>query len=409
MAENGETKEQSDELYVLDTTHPGAQEYLRQTYSTLVKDWGIRYIKLDFMEDSAVEGFYHRPNTTALEAQRTGLQIIRETVGEDVLLDKDGGPMLNPVGIVDFGRTSVDTGHTFAASKEAAPGIAARYYMNRNFYVSDPDAFTVSRQFLQEQKWHGGGAPLTVDEAKVSIALAAVSGGIFEVGDDLPTLFLDTDRMALVQDRDLLMMARYGHAARPLDLMTYSSEDTMPSTFLLRESGRQAILTVFNWTDKRRQHRFLLSDLGLHLAGHVQIFDVFESNKAISENHGSIAMDMAPHSVQMIKIIDTSVSATAPVVRAHVRSTTEVGKATDFSAQADPERTPALAYRWEFGDGTSAESASVAHTYTHAGSFAVHLTVDGIDGKAFNQTFAIAVGGEIEPRFTPGRNRRFAQ
>src|SRR5579872_6150109 len=86
-----------DPLFVLDCTNPGAQEYLRKTYTTLAKNWGIRYIKLDFMDDSAIEGFYHKPNTTALEAQRIGLQIIREAVGEDVLLDKDGSPMLNPV------------------------------------------------------------------------------------------------------------------------------------------------------------------------------------------------------------------------------------------------------------------------------------------------------------------------
>ena len=72
-----------------------------------------------------------------------------------MLLDKDGSPMLNPVGIVDTGRISCDTGHSFEASRNAAPGIAARYYMNRNFFVSDPDAFTVSRQIVGESQNHG--------------------------------------------------------------------------------------------------------------------------------------------------------------------------------------------------------------------------------------------------------------
>ena len=61
-----------DTLYALDTTHPGAQEYLRQTYKTLVREWGVRFIKLDFMDTTAIEGYYYRPNTTALEAQRMG-------------------------------------------------------------------------------------------------------------------------------------------------------------------------------------------------------------------------------------------------------------------------------------------------------------------------------------------------
>jgi len=133
---------------VIGATNPKAQQYLRKTYSTLVSEWNIGYIKLDFMEDTAVEGFW--PNTTALEVQRIGLQIIRQAVGEQVLLDKDGSPMLNAVGIVDTGRISLDTGHTFKATKDAGSGIAARYYMNRNFFVCDPDAFCVSTQIVTD-------------------------------------------------------------------------------------------------------------------------------------------------------------------------------------------------------------------------------------------------------------------
>ena len=207
---------EGERLFVLDVTHPDAQEYLRQTYRTLSREWGARYIKLDFMDNTAIEGYYHRPNTTALEAQRIGLEIIRKAVGEDVLLDKDGSPMLNPVGLVDEGRISQDTGHAFLRSKEAEPGIAARYYMHRNFFIDDPDAFTVSRQLLEERTIR---APLTLNEAEVSIALAAVSGGMFEIGDDLAILGKDPERLALVKNPDLLAMARLGRAgAITLDL-----------------------------------------------------------------------------------------------------------------------------------------------------------------------------------------------
>jgi alpha-galactosidase len=74
-----------------------------------------------------------------LEAQRIGMKIVREAVGESVLLDKDGSPMLNPLGIIDYGRISVDTCHSFRASKEAGSGIAARYYMHRIWFVNLPN------------------------------------------------------------------------------------------------------------------------------------------------------------------------------------------------------------------------------------------------------------------------------
>ena len=244
---------EGERLFVLDVTHPDAQEYLRQTYHTLVREWGARYIKLDFMDNTAIEGYYHRPNTTALEAQRIGLEIIRKAVGEDVLLDKDGSPMLNPVGLVDEGRTSQDTGHAFLRSKEAAPGIAARYYMHRNFFIADPDAFTVSRQLLEERTIQ---APLALNEAQVSITLAAISGGMYEIGDDLPTLGSDPERLALVTNPDLLAMARLGRAALPLDLLTYAEKDEQPSVFLLHQDQRQSMLAVFNWTEHPASHSF---------------------------------------------------------------------------------------------------------------------------------------------------------
>ena len=390
-----------DALYILDTTNPDAQNYLRQTYVTLTRDWGIRYIKLDFMEDSAIEGRYFRPHTTALEAQRIGLQIIREAVGNDVILDKDGSPMLNPVGIVDCGRTSQDTGHTFEASRDAATGIAARYYMNRNFFVSDPDAFTVSRQTVAEQEWHGGKRPLTLDEARVSIALAAISGGMFEIGDDLPTLFLDPDRMALVQNQVLIDIARYGHASVPVDLMTYVPEEELPSIFILHESKRQAILTVFNWTEKERQQSLQFSDLGLPRNGRIQVSDVLADQTAIRQNPESVAITLAPRSARMLKIIDLSIPAAAPNVIGQVPEHAAVGQPVRFSATQGQDGPPALADHWNFGDGTSTSGDAVEHTFTHPGAFTVRLTAEGLEGIPFDQAYQISVTGGLDTRFNP--------
>jgi alpha-galactosidase len=399
-----------DPLYVLDCTNPGAQEYLHKTYTTLTKVWGIRYIKLDFMDDSAIEGFYYQPNTSALEAQRIGLQIIREAVGDDVLLDKDGSPMLNPVGIVDMGRISVDTGHTFQASREAAPGIAARYYMNRNFYVADPDAFTVSGQTIGDQEWHGGKHPLSLGEAKVSIALAAISGGMYEIGDDLPTLGTDPERVALLKNEDLLNMVRLGRASLPLDLMSYEPEDAMPSIFLLKESKRQAIFTVFNWTEKQTDHRFhLLRDLGLHGQGHTQVFDVFNATTPLESEGDTIALQLPAHSVKVLKILDTSVAPTAPDVRLHFPHTGDAGNALSFSADADPAGVPVLAYRWDFGDGTSADGATVTHTYTRSGDFRVQLLANGLDRVPFLKSSSIRITGKIDTGFFPSRKQRLQQ
>jgi alpha-galactosidase len=354
----GYVTDHTEPVYVLDTTNPGAQQYLRQTYRTLVQDWGVRFI-LDFMDDSAVEGHYYRPATTALEAQRMGLQIIREAVGNDIVLDKDGSPMLNPVGIVDAGRISEDTGHRFDASKTSAPGIAARYYMNRTFFISDPDAFTVSREVLPRGNGHGQ-EPATLQEAQVSIALAAISGGMYEIGDDLPTLGLDPDRVALVRNLDLLNMVRTGRASRPVDLMSYSVKDQMPSIFFLQEDKHQSILTLFNWTEQGRSHTIQFSDLGLPANGKYHAYDVLENGASVPLSERTIAIEnQPPHSVRIIKIVNDLAPTGAPSITGSVPASAVWGENIALSAQADEAGVPAVRYRWEFGDGTEADGMSV--------------------------------------------------
>jgi len=380
----------SEKVFALDCTNPVAQEFLRQTYRTLAREWQVKYIKLDFMDTTAVEGYFYRPHTTALENIRIGLQVIRDAVGNDVLLDKDGGPMLTPVGIVDHGRVSQDTGHTFERSREAGPGIAARYYMHRNFFINDPDAFTVSRQVIEERKIQ---APLTLNEAEASIALSAVSGGMYEIGDDLPTLGADPDRVALVTNPDLLRIAKLGRAAIPIDLLNYRAQDEQPSVFLLHEDARQSVLAVFNWTEKPNSHRLSFADLKL-AAGHNYHFeDIFNSHRQVSAGGDAITLEQPAHSVRMIKIIDAAVPVAAPSVSIEAADHSKIDENVKFASKVDPNGVPALSYRWDFGDGTTEQGRRVVHCYTKSGSYTVRLTVEGVDGVPAEKQMSISVQG----------------
>jgi alpha-galactosidase len=400
--------QKSDVLYALDTTHPEAQAYMRDTYRKLVREWGVRFIKLDFMDTTAIEGYYHRPNTTALEAQRIGLQVIRDAVGDEVILDKDGSPMLNPVGLVDTGRISADTGHSFERTRNAASGIAARFYMQRNFFVNDPDAFNVTATHLMERA--NEKSSISLGAAQASIALSAVSGGMYEIGDDMLVLGSEKDRLALVENRELLNIAKVGQASTPLDLMTYQPEDEQPSIFFLRESPRQAILTIFNWTNTARSHTLTLANLGLP-AGHTfAATDVLNQDETVALEDGAVRIENQPaQSVRVIKLIDTSVAAAAPTVTARVPTAASAGESITFSAQADAGGVPAVAYHWDFGDGTSADSPKVSHAYTHAGDFTIHLTVDGVDGAPANKSFSVKVTGNLKAHSTLTDNRRFVE
>lgn len=401
----GSVVDGKDALYIIDTTNPGAQEFLSRTYRTLVREWGIHYIKLDFMDDSAIEGYYYRPHTTAMEAQRIGLQIIRDAVGNDVYLDKDGSVMLNPVGYVDYGRISQDTGHSFEASRDAAAGIAARYYMNRNFFVSDPDAFTVSTQRITDQTWHEGREPLTLNEAEVSMALAAVSGGMLEIGDNLPSLQTSPDRVALIENRDLIDMVRLGKAAVPEDLMSYADSDRQPSIFFLQESPRQSILAVFNWTEHATRHAISLASLGLSAGGTYRVSDALHPQRPAPFSAGAFSVDLLPRSVRLLRIIDERHPAVPPRLAIECPKASASGQSVECVATTQGGQ-PVLTYRWDFGDGTSASGASALHTWTEPGTYHIDLEATALDGSRAAQHADIRVSGHLSTVFSPSKIRR---
>jgi alpha-galactosidase len=358
------------------------------------------------MDTTAIEGYHYAPNTSALEAQRIGLQIIRDTVGEDVILDKDGSPMLNAVGFTETGRVATDTSHSFMGTKTAGVGIAARFYMDRNFFVNDPDAFNTTNESFSDVPERPATLPLAA--AQASIALAGVAGGMYEIGDDMTILGAAKDRLALVENKDLLRMAKWGHASTPVDLLSYAPEDEQPSIFLLREGPRQAILTVFNWTKSPRSHTLRLADLGLPADHSYSATDVLNPGASVTIANGSVQIKDEPaESVQVLKLIDQNVLQTSPIISADVPANTKAGETFSATGNSETGSVPVVEYSWDFGDGVSAQGQTVSHAYTHAGEFTIVLNAEAVDGGESQKTFTVKVTGSLRAYSTLRENRRF--
>ena len=249
-----------------------------------------------------------------------------------------------------------------------------------------------------------------MDEAEVSITLAAIAGGMFEIGDDLPTLGTEPDRVNLIRNRDLLDMVRLRRAATPLDLMTYSAEDEQASIFFLPEDKRQSMLVVFNWTENLRSHELSLADLGIKSAGPFTASDVFHGDRFEELSQGVLRIhDQAPHSVRLIKIIDSSVPVSAPTVSLQAPAQGQLGATVHLFATLASDSVPALACRWDFGDGVSAQGFATTHAYTKNGSYRITLTVDGLDGVSATQTAFIAIEGTLKTTYDIEHARRYKE
>jgi alpha-galactosidase len=105
----------------------------------------------------------------------------------------------------------------------------------------------------------------------------------------------------------LLKMVGLRRAATPVDLMTFSPQDEMPSIYFLKEDSRQSMLAVFNWTEEPRSHAIELSDLGLPQGHSYEGEDALNGNAPVAIQSASVEINgQAPHSVRLIKIVDPS-------------------------------------------------------------------------------------------------------
>ena len=245
----------------------------------------------------------------------------------------------------------------------------------------------------------------------MSIALSAVSGGMYEIGDDLPTLGGSPERLSLVENATLLDMARLGHASIPMDLMTYAPGDQQPSVFLLKENSRQAILTVFNWTEQSRTRAISLAQLGLQDPAKYQLVDVLGvagsgDKSCCTVSAGTIDLVQKPHSVRVIKIIANSVPTVPPPFEVQSPSAATAGETLTFRADAVSPEAPVLGCHWDFGDGTSIDGIEARHAYTHSGEYSVAATVTGLDSVTNRKALTVTVTGTISTGFDPSQKQR---
>jgi alpha-galactosidase len=151
----------------LDTTHPGALDHLRTTFSNLVDD-GFDVHKIDFLYAGAVEGARHDSGVTRAEALRRGLDTIRSAVGDDAFILGCGCPLAPAVGVVDAMRVSPDAavwwsqadevegfGEATSSAENALRTSWVRAPLHRRLWINDPDCLMLrnpAEQRTSEQR-----------------------------------------------------------------------------------------------------------------------------------------------------------------------------------------------------------------------------------------------------------------
>src|SRR5438552_2464284 len=87
----------------------------------------------------------------------------------------------------------------------------------------------------------------------------------------------------------------------------------------------------------------------------------------------------------------------APVPQGSGDRSVDEGEPLFFDGSASTDNVGVTAYAWNFGDNTSASTATASHVYGRPGTYAASLTVTDAAGNAATSTFTVTVRG-VSPK-----------
>ncbi|RJQ10173.1 MAG: alpha-galactosidase [Bacillota bacterium] len=233
-------------FYGLDVTNPEVEEHLRHVFRTVVRDWGYRYLKLDFIYCASLPGRRHDPRVTRAAALRRGLELVRDEVPEAFVLGC-GSPLLPAAGLVDAMRIGpdvapfwsapppLDKDPSFPSAVNSIRNIFARAFTHGRLWVNDPDCLLVREEDSQ----------LTPDEVRTLATAIAFSGGAL-VLSDAPAA-LAPERLDLVRRA----LPPSGRACRLVDPLggVLPEVAVVPPQVQSEAQAQSCTVAFFNWSD----------------------------------------------------------------------------------------------------------------------------------------------------------------
>ena len=283
-------------VYSLDTTHPGTQSHLRSVYTSL-REMGYKLFKIDFLYAATIPAHRYNPHTTRAEALRIGLEIIRESVGEESFLIGCGCPIMPAVGIVDAMRIGMDVTPTWKntvmtkflddrnalSTRNSIINTFNRAFMHQRLFINDPDCLLVREDRNR----------MTLDQIKALATAIALSGGMFVISDNMQT----------ISDHRLKIL-KTAFDYRTLGMETVNLHKYFEPEIVVGRDRERVLLGLFNLTDKSITKIFDLKDLmPMNELGAVrQIVDVW-NNKELKHQNGLLRIgNMLPNSARLIEI-----------------------------------------------------------------------------------------------------------
>ena len=168
--------------YMLDGTHPEAQEFLKNVFRKMHEEWQCRYFKLDANTWGALPfGHHYDPKATKIDAFRAGMQAILEGAGKGSFILGCNAPMWPSIGVVHGMRITDDIYRVWQCFKSRSEECFNRNWQNQHLWFNDPDCIVINSPDDNQNK-------TSEDEFLLHSTQILASGGMLLSGDKIMKL-----------------------------------------------------------------------------------------------------------------------------------------------------------------------------------------------------------------------------
>jgi hypothetical protein len=283
--------------YLLDPTHPLAQDFLRGLYTRLYQE-GFRFFKLDFFASLLLTKRLHDLSKGSHEALADLFRLVRECVGPDSHIL--GGPV--PGGTVDSHRTGVDVHNQWTHVQWTTEFLQLTWWANRRLSTVDPDFLVVRGRDTSREaetnvlnpmahnpdppRWRRGPV-FTLEEARTWATIVSLSGG---------NVFL-SDRLSMLNEAGFALVRRVleptGVSAEPLDL----GDGDQPSLWYA-DLATERRLAIINWTALPTVRAF---DFAAHAIAAPPSVTDFWSDASLPTTDGRLTVRLSAHASAYVR------------------------------------------------------------------------------------------------------------
>lgn len=282
-------------VYAIDFSKPEPLEWLKSLIRTIVREWGVKWIKLDGPILRYYEGArFADPKMTAVQVIRRALEAVREATGPDVVIEGEGyyGPS---IGLVHTQRVTQDIQTAWPRLRHTTYTNLMSAFMHNRLWTNNPDAFvlrdTPTPHYRPEEREEH---VLSDDELRHEVTALALTGGVVML----------TDRMSILSpERAVLIRAfipPYDGAVEPVGFKPGPWEPNTWRLRIRRDFEDWWVVAQFNWTEEEMPFELDLAGVTGE-PGRWHVFD-FWQRRYLGLAAGVVDGVVRPHGVRLASV-----------------------------------------------------------------------------------------------------------